>query len=285
VFTLVLDMQPGQPQDLGGNDLAAQIPIAAKSLHTLVVEDNDINQMVARVYLERMGHSCVCVPTAEQGLDQLRSGAFDVVLMDLNLPGMSGSEATRQIRAELGLADIPVIGISAHVQQDDITAQLDLGMDCFVAKPVSPVRLAQALDDVAHGRKRGVFLSSRQPPDATSPTATALAANLRDLGPEQTHRIARLYLDQLAGEQARLVEALRQGNGAGAKKQAHRMKGAAGNFDLRALMAFLARIEATPDPAQIDELDRAIHNARSDLNDALRTIDPDPKPDFGPPET
>mgnify|MGYP001948314599 CR=1 FL=1 len=216
-----------------------------RRLCALVVEDHTVNQLVAQSYLERLGHDVVCVPSAEMALDLIAHDNFDVVLMDVSLPGISGTEATRRIRAEETYTGhhLPVIGLSAHVQDSQIADQLDAGMDCFVAKPVSPERLAAAIEDVMDGRQRGVFLSARSADWTEEPSADVLAEVIEDLGPVQAAEAAQLYLTHLERDFAALELALSENRPEAAAKLAHRMKGAAGNFHLPELCSELGALE------------------------------------------
>ena len=265
VFSLVLDLEEGKAEDLVRTTATHGLPVAGQTLRTLVVEDNEINQMVARGYLERMGHECLCATSAEDAFDLLETDEFDVVLMDVNLPGMSGTEATRKLREHPEHSDLPVIGISAHVQEEEIAAHLDAGMDCFVAKPISPVRLASALADITAGRKRSVFLSSRQ----AAPVEAALRETLNDIGMAQTRRVADLYLDQISKQFSELRDAIHCENTTAIAKIAHRMKGAAGNFNFQALVQLLARMEKQPDETMLDELESEIVATKAELSQAL----------------
>ncbi|MCT4610315.1 MAG: ATP-binding protein [Pelagimonas sp.] len=272
VFTLVLDMQEGHPEDLEPQQEPQQMPPTENPLRTLVVEDNEINQLVAKGFLERMGHSCLCVTCAEQAFEQLETQDFDVILMDVNLPGMSGTEAAQQLRLHPQLSEIPIIGISAHVHEQDISAHLDAGMDCFVAKPISPVRLEQALRDMSSGRKRSIFLSSRRM-HAKEPTVDdAILENIADLGEEATFRIAQLYLDGVRQDQAELQQAIQTGEPARAAKIAHRMKGAAGNFNFIQVMDRLARIETQPNASDLEQLSAEIDAACAAMAQCLEKM-------------
>lgn len=273
VFTLALEMEEKQPEDLPSLETSQRVPVTQRSLFVLVVEDNEINQMVARGYLERMGHRCECVTTAENALAYLDQSKVDMVLMDVNLPGMSGTEATRKIRSDARLSDLPIIGISAHVQEEEITSQLKAGMTCFVAKPISPVRLSQAIDDVVHGRKHGVFLSARQTrprPDNQTDIKAVLDENIADFGVRETLRIADLYLEQVSHEQRALEQALRAGNSSEFRKIAHRMKGAAGNFRFDALQQELERLETGAIPNNVEETIANLSTTMVQACDALR---------------
>lgn len=288
VFTLALEMEERQLEDIHPLETAYAVPANETSLFMLVVEDNEINQMVARGYLERLGHRCECVAAAEDALEYLEHSNVDMVLMDVNLPSMSGTEATRKIRANAKLFDLPIIGISAHVQEEEIASQLNAGMTCFVAKPISPVRLAQAIDDVSNGRRHGVFLSARQTrSQRTSPADidAVLAENVVDLGASETLRIAELYLDQVQRDHVALETALHAKNTAEIRKIAHRMKGAAGNFRLSVLQHELERLEVGEMPTDIGKisakLSKIIECVCDDLRSAmirLQAVDPNKDP-------
>lgn len=250
VFALVVDLVEGDPAEL--EDLTHPEPIgrAETALDILVVEDNEINQMVARGYLERMGHRCVCLSDAEAALDLLAQRPFDVVLMDVNLPGLNGVEATRRIRAssDKKLANIPVIGISAHVQEEQIGAHIEAGMNAFVAKPVAPERLAGALEGLMQGRKGDVFLSPRMPASKARSRVAAMRSVLRrdaeDFGAARSQSIARLFMDRIVQEQSALEAALAAGDWEGLRATAHRMKSTVANYDLHEAVELLAQIEA-----------------------------------------
>ena len=249
VFTLSLDLEPGDPADLAPEEPPATVAWAENALSVLVVEDNEINQMVARGYLERMGHSCHCVGSAEEALDLLPDSCFDLVLMDVNLPGISGTDATRRLRAlpDPRLAELPVIGISAHVQEEQIETHLQAGMNGFVAKPVSPERLAKALDSVMCGHEGAVYLSARHAaPGQTDRYAILrqqMQDNIQDLGAAQTLDIARLFERELPQSLDRMGTALETQNCAALAKEAHRAKGAAGTFGQRDLVSLLSDLE------------------------------------------
>lgn len=249
VFSLSVELEAGDPDDLIPRESETALGAADIGLSILVVEDNEINQMVAQGYLERMGHSCVCVSSAEQALELLPQSQFDLVLMDVNLPGISGTEATRRLRAHSDprLAELPVIGISAHVQENQIEAHLQAGMNGFVAKPVSPERLAKALASVSEGRHGEVYLSARH---ATTDTRGRVAGlrrlfrgNIQDLGEAQALDIARLFLKELPQSVSRIEAALEEQDMGGLAKTAHRAKGAAGTFGQIDLAELLAELE------------------------------------------
>ncbi|MEY8829315.1 response regulator [Sedimentitalea sp. XS_ASV28] len=259
VFALAVDLEDGDPGEIEDRCKPEPIEQAEVALDILVVEDNEINQMVSRGYLERMGHRCVCLPNAESALDLLQHRHFDVVLMDVKLPGLDGVEATRRLRASADprLSGIPVIGISAHVQEEQVMAHLEAGMNGFVAKPVAPERLAGALSALMKGNDGEVFLSPRMatqtPKSAVSVMQAALRRDSDDFGAADAERIARLFVDRIQTEQQELETALAAGDWAGLKAIAHRMKSSVGNYDQNETITVLARIEALDGAARAEQ--------------------------------
>jgi CheY-like chemotaxis protein/HPt (histidine-containing phosphotransfer) domain-containing protein len=124
-------------------------PRAAKrlqGLRMLLTEDNFINQQVARGILETEGAVIVTADNGRVALDLLerQPGAFDLVLMDVQMPVMDGLEATRRIRGELQLM-LPVIAMSAGVTQGERDICASAGMDDFIAKPLDPQVVVQTI--------------------------------------------------------------------------------------------------------------------------------------------
>ena len=118
-------------------------PAPLDGLRVLLAEDNDINQIVATEILKMNG---IAVDVASNGLeavDMARSGAYDVILMDIQMPELDGIEATRRIRAFL--PDIPIIAMTAHTMKGDAEKCLEAGMQDHIAKPIDPETLFAAL--------------------------------------------------------------------------------------------------------------------------------------------
>jgi CheY-like chemotaxis protein len=115
-----------------------------RSLHVLCAEDNPYARVVLNTILVELGHRVDFAGTGDGAVTAVNRGGYDLVLMDLMLPGMDGLAATRAIRALRGeAAQVPVIGISGHA--DEQKAALAAGMNAFLAKPVSPAALAQTV--------------------------------------------------------------------------------------------------------------------------------------------
>ena len=125
---------------------AQQDQAARPALRILVAEDNDVNQILINAVLARMGHRVHLVANGELAVEAVRRGDYDLVLMDLQMPGMDGMEATQAIRAlGDGRASLPIIAMTANAFEEDRRACLAAGMDDYVAKPIDVDRLAEAI--------------------------------------------------------------------------------------------------------------------------------------------
>lgn len=192
-------------------------------LRILVVEDNPVNQQLARRQLERLGQLPVVVESGEEGLDLLMDPSgprFDVVLLDQQLPGWSGTEtATRIRKLAAPRSSTPIIGISASTSASDRDAFLEAGMDDFIAKPATLSDLsrviASVLSAVGDGTSAELTRSSTiERPDADGVTPdrvtdpAVLVALADDLGDEQTVReIVETFLSHLGGRIDAIVTA------------------------------------------------------------------------------
>jgi two-component system cell cycle response regulator DivK len=103
----------------------------------LIVEDNEKNMKLARDVLQAKGYQTLEALTGEEGVKLAREKRPDLVLMDIQLPGINGIEAFRQIRGNAGTARIPVVALTASVTPTDRSAIAAAGFDAFVSKPIS----------------------------------------------------------------------------------------------------------------------------------------------------
>jgi two-component system cell cycle response regulator DivK len=111
----------------------------------LIVEDNEKNMKLARDVLQAKGYRTLEAVTGEEGVQLAREKKPDLVLMDIQLPGINGIEAFRQLRADAGTRAIPVIAVTASVTPSDRSAINAAGFDAFLGKPI---RLKEFVDTV-----------------------------------------------------------------------------------------------------------------------------------------
>jgi two-component system cell cycle response regulator DivK len=103
----------------------------------LIVEDNEKNLKLVRDVLQVKGYQTLEAGTAEAGIELARARMPQLILMDIQLPGMSGIDAIRALRADSGTAAIPVVAITASVMQQDRQQIMSAGFDGFIEKPIN----------------------------------------------------------------------------------------------------------------------------------------------------
>ncbi len=120
-------------------------------LNILLAEDNIVNQHVAINLLNKRGYRVTVAENGRKAVDAFEKGSFDVVLMDMQMPEMSGYEATAAIREieKTAGGHIPIIAMTAHAMKGDKEKCLEAGMDGYVSKPIHPKRLAEAIENMA----------------------------------------------------------------------------------------------------------------------------------------
>ena len=161
---LTLPPETGAP-DLAVDDLAGQAPLTAPALPSdrlsvLVAEDNEINALLMRSLLNRLGHRAVITTNGEEALEswlaaESAGAPYDLVLMDIQMPKLDGIETTRQIRArEAGqrARRTPVLALTANTLIEDRYACFEAGMDGFLVKPLDRDKLADALAGLVAAR-------------------------------------------------------------------------------------------------------------------------------------
>ncbi|MEI6559235.1 MAG: PAS domain S-box protein [Rhodospirillaceae bacterium] len=231
-----------------------------RPLRILLAEDNLVNQMVAVGLLERQGHRVTPVGDGARAVEAVRSGGFEVVLMDMQMPDMDGVEAARRIRALPGpLARIPIIALTATAVQSEFDRCIGAGMNDFLTKPIVPETLFAAL---ARHVPAG---SASEPAPAPAPVPAAVPAPVRppvpppplagpldpsviaglieQLGAQTTGEICRLFANQLVERRERLRESCARGELREVAQLAHAVKGMAANLGFIALESLCLALE------------------------------------------
>lgn len=148
-FYFELSMEPGErPQQAERTDDITLIENPyPRPLKILVVDDNEINQKVITGLLAKYSHICDTAGSAELALEKIQNQSYDVALMDIELPGMRGDEATQVLRAmgEERMARLPVIALTGNVMQEDVEKFIAAGMNGVLAKPIDPEKMKEEI--------------------------------------------------------------------------------------------------------------------------------------------
>ncbi len=256
----------------------------------LLVEDNAINQQVAVEILSNAGVMTTIASDGEEAV-RLASADFDAILMDIQMPGMDGFQACREIRKRPEMKDVPIIAMTAHALKGDREKALSVGMNDYISKPVEPDTLLSTLcrwikrDDhgeaadrqresglqaqPAHKRSDKNLSSAPQEMPETLP-GIDIAAGLRRVGGNSTLYLT--LLNTLAEENRDIADKLRtlaeRGLYDEASRLAHTLKGTAGNLSAIDLQAAAATVENALSTKRQDEIQQAIRH----LEFAIATI-------------
>jgi signal transduction histidine kinase/CheY-like chemotaxis protein len=218
-----------------------------RRLHVLLAEDNAVNQRLAASLLERRGHRVTIAPNGREALAALERQAFDVVLMDVQMPEMGGFDATAAIRRKEQAtgAHIPIIAMTAHAMKGDRERCLAGGMDEYLTKPLDSRQLCGLVESLAAG--------THVRPDETLVPRQVLA---RVGGDHQLlAEISRLFVDDAPRHLQRIRAALDAGDGESLRRAAHGLKGAAANFDADGVVKAARTLEEMGRNATFEDLD------------------------------
>ena len=117
--------------------------------HILLVEDCKANVLVATAFLEEFGYNFTVAKNGQEALHLIKTNSFNLVLMDVQMPGIDGYEATHFVREwekEQGMKRLPIIGVTAHALTTDRDRCLTVGMDDYIAKPFHPEQFKDKIE-------------------------------------------------------------------------------------------------------------------------------------------
>lgn len=252
-FWFELPVSDVQAPPAAGAITAPQDKLVLDDLSALVVDDNGINRDVACGLLKAVGAQAVSAESGEQGLAILRAQAFDIIFMDMQMPGMDGLEATRALRAS-GVTT-PVIGLTANAFESDRLLCLDAGMNDHLPKPLTRPKLVAMLER---------HLASVQPaaPQAINEGAEALDIAYRAMLAEELGGETLRQLDsQFAVDAVRIVEDIVKANAnrdeVALDAALHTLKGAAKTLGYSGIAGHAEGLRGAMQDTRLRELKRS----------------------------
>ena len=122
-----------------------------KDLNVLLVEDNTMNQVLAKKVMEDWGWHIDIVENGLEAIDRLNEKDFDVVLMDIQMPEMDGYEATKKIRSmPIPMCNVPIMAMTAHVMPNEEETCYKMGMNGYISKPFDTQVLYDKITSIIH---------------------------------------------------------------------------------------------------------------------------------------
>jgi len=260
-FTAVFEVPPvtatpsaAVPAPNPAGDRTNSPAVVPREARILLAEDNPTNQFVALAQLAKLGYQADAVANGAKALEALQQGRYDLVLMDCEMPGMDGYEATRRIRKQ-GNSLVPVIALTANAMPGDRDRCIRAGMNDFLSKPVEMAELAAVLAKWTHG--------SDPPVDAPTagPTASEEALAVFDseallnrlMGDRQlAGLIVKGFLEEVPSQFDELRKRLVEADAPGACSLAHALKGSAATVSAVGLHVIALRMERVAGAGELD---------------------------------
>ena len=265
---------------------ARDFKVALSGARILLVEDNDINQQVARELLEQAHITVLDAVNGKQAVDKVLSGMeIDGVLMDVQMPVMDGLAATREIRKDARFASLPILAMTANAMSGDRELCLDAGMQDHIAKPVDPANMFSTMVRwIKPANPKPVTVQSSSdsrrsespPPKVPDIPGLDVSSGLARMGGN-----AKGYLDLLArfrvnqGNAANAIrEALDDGQSDVAERLAHTLKGVSATIGAHALSEPAKSLEAAiKDNAGSEKVDEFLERAAGELEKVCRALE------------
>jgi CheY-like chemotaxis protein len=260
--------------------LGSRVPRMSTALRLLLVEDNLVNQRVARAQLKRLGHSAEVANNGIEALEKLAAGNYQIVLMDCQMPELDGYETTKRVRRfeADGLygerSPHRIIALTANAMAGDRERCLEVGMDDFLTKPIELESLRKALLRASEGLgleaepagaepvvvTQEADAQSKESDPASMPPSLPLEAlsepvldrklleTLRQLQqpgePDEATELIDLFLSDLSPRMEAVLLSVDSHNLEAAKAASHAIKGSSGNIGGRRFAAVAAAMEA-----------------------------------------
>jgi PAS domain S-box-containing protein len=211
----------------------------------LLVEDNPVNQKVAVRFLERMGCSVRLADNGAEGLKAFGERAYDIVLMDLQMPVMDGLTAAQRMREleRSGVRRTPIVALTANAMSGQLERCLGAGMDGFLTKPIELPRLYETFDRHGLGVAPEAAASVGPAPLEATPVQLARLNEITEGDPEFAHELATTFIASGVQVLEEIRAAFRAFDRAALTRGAHKLKGASANIHAGPLRDLAQRLE------------------------------------------
>lgn len=245
-------------------------------LHLLVVEDNDVNRIVITKYLKDWNFTYDCASDGLTALELIERNRYDVILLDVEMPGMKGYDVAKYIRNELKMPDQPVVAMTAHANKEEEQKCLNAGMNDYISKPFNPDDLKLIIYSVI-GKRNG-----KEKTNPAAPRATDLSY-LREMsdGNEDFFReFISLFLQNAPFSLNEIDEGIKNSDWEKVRQASHKLKPSLSYVGMKEMNAKAAKMEEYAKtqtnleliPALAEEIRKACEQAFMELEKEIQTI-------------
>jgi signal transduction histidine kinase/CheY-like chemotaxis protein/HPt (histidine-containing phosphotransfer) domain-containing protein len=269
----------------GAGDAIAAQPGGESAGTVLVVDDNEVNLLVARRMLEQLGYRVVTLSSGEEAIEANERNDYTAILIDSQMPGMSGNDATRIIREREGeTRHTPIIALTANAMIEDREKAFAAGVDDYLSKPVFVDELDATLRRALSGSVEVANLSARElhvgPGSSSLPDRvldTSIAEELSQIkgsgDADLFSELADQFLQQMPAWLRDLEDAARGSDTREVRRQAHRLLGLCRQIGAERMAALCARLEQQENEAGDGELLEEVSRLQLEFEAAYRALD------------
>jgi CheY-like chemotaxis protein/HPt (histidine-containing phosphotransfer) domain-containing protein len=277
--TLLVGSSPGRASEVTRSGISKTAPGRAGAepkFRILVAEDNSTNQEVAGMMLRKLGFSADLVANGLEALEALQQRAYDLLLLDCEMPEMDGYETARRIRdPRTGVRDpaIPIVALTADAISGDRERCLQAGMDDYLAKPVEPNRLAEVLRKWLAAP--GVQAGARPGPVTPRMHDVFRPDNLLDRlegDTELARKVLAGFLGALPQQVRDLRQSVKNGDARSTCIQAHALKGAAATVAAESLRAACGELQDTAEAGNFSLASALLPRLEDEVNLLTATV-------------
>ena len=262
-----------------------EVELESPSLRILLVEDMNINRQVAEAFLAKNNHKVTCALDGAEALTLSQLYEYDLILMDVHLPEISGLDVAKAIRQSGGLNQTtPIIALTASVQPKEMTGYFQAGMNAVVSKPLVQGKLNQAIREATHNMHVSSDSEVNRPEDTLpqSPNLSYSDSSLLNkallvmhfdvLGSVKMKKIIEELQDNAVTVSHKMKDAIAVSDLFEVAEQAHKLAGAAETIGAFQLAGLLKSIEEMAETENVDELNSLYESLSDELENTLDAL-------------
>ncbi|WP_159565606.1 aerobic respiration two-component sensor histidine kinase ArcB [Budvicia diplopodorum] len=256
-------------------EIAQTEELPAPSLRVLLVEDIELNVIVARSVLEKLGHSVDVAMTGTAALEQFKPDLYDLVLLDIQLPDMTGFDIAKRFRQTYGTSELPpLVALTANVLKGK-QEYLDSGMDDVLSKPLSVPELMVVIKKIGNAQPK--ILPKLQEQGAMKSNESILDLTMLEqymelVGPQLILQGLAMYEQVMPSYLSVLESNMTARDQKGITEEAHKIKGASGSVGLRHLQQLAQQIQTPTLPAWWDNVEDWIDELKGEWRNDVKTL-------------
>jgi CheY-like chemotaxis protein/HPt (histidine-containing phosphotransfer) domain-containing protein len=250
----------------------------------LVVDDNEVNLLVAQRMLEQLGYTVTKASNGQKAIEEYKRHKFSAILIDSQMPGLSGEKTTQTIRSMEGESEhTPIIALTANVMTTDREAAFAAGVDDFLSKPVFIEELESSLSRAIQGSRRAIAnkrmssVDDRRPGGPDRVLDNSMVEGLRKVrgsgGADLFTELADEFLHEMPTWLRELEDAARASDSAEVRRQAHRLLGLCRQIGAERMATMCVRLERVEEQAREELLLEEVSRLRAEFELAYRELD------------